>query len=190
MKNPTPLSTRQNTRLSSSQVSAAAHRAITNHRVFARHDGNWHRDWNKNHFHNWNGHWWGWYSGNWIGFDSGFYPFDDWAYGNYPSDDHGSPYSYYGGYSPNNYDYDPYEYDDSSYPGSDQYSNSIVTEVQSKLAKLGYYQGPIDGIEGDQTEASIARYQQDRDLSVTGTVTAATLDSLGLTQTASSAMAR
>ena len=43
--------------------------------------------------------------------------------------------------------------------------------VQSELAKLGYYHGPIDGVMGDATEAALARYQEDHDLSVTGTVT-------------------
>ncbi|PYI86222.1 MAG: hypothetical protein DME54_15090 [Verrucomicrobia bacterium] len=39
--------------------------------------------------------------------------------------------------------------------------------------------------EGDETQAALARYQEDRDLSVTGTVTAATLQALGLKPTAS-----
>ena len=59
-------------------------------------------------------------------------------------------------------------------------SNGVVSSVQSQLAKLGYYRGGIDGVAGDETQAAIARYQQDNDLSVTGTVTAATLQSLGL----------
>ena len=55
-----------------------------------------------------------------------------------------------------------------------------MSAVQSELSKLGYYNGAIDGTLGDQTEAAIARYQEDRDLSVTGTVDAATLQSLGI----------
>ncbi len=35
---------------------------------------------------------------------------------------------------------------------------------------------------GDQTEDALARYEEDHDLSVTGTVTAAALQSLGLAQ--------
>jgi peptidoglycan hydrolase-like protein with peptidoglycan-binding domain len=53
-----------------------------------------------------------------------------------------------------------------------------VSAVQSELSRLGYYDGAIDGSLGDQTEAAIARYQEDRDLSVTGTVDEATLQSL------------
>ncbi len=63
-------------------------------------------------------------------------------------------------------------------------NSATLSAVQSELAKLGYYQGQIDGVEGDETEAALARYQQDHDLSVTGTLTAATLQSLGLPQTA------
>ena len=73
-----------------------------------------------------------------------------------------------------------------TYVGSDQYGNSsTVSAVQSQLAKLGYYRGAVDGVEGDETEAALARYQEDHDLSVTGTLTAATLQSLGLPQAAS-----
>jgi len=73
-----------------------------------------------------------------------------------------------------------------TYVGSDQYGNSsTVSAVQSQLAKLGYYRGAVDGVEGDETEAALARYQEDHDLSVTGTLTAATLQSLGLAPTAS-----
>jgi peptidoglycan hydrolase-like protein with peptidoglycan-binding domain len=78
-------------------------------------------------------------------------------------------------------------YDDqSAYVGSDQYgSNATIREVQSELAKRRYYRGAIDGIVGDETQAALARYQEDHDLSVTGTLTAATLQSLGLARTAS-----
>ena len=78
-------------------------------------------------------------------------------------------------------------YDDhSAYVGSDQHgSNASVREVQSELAKLRYYRGAIDGIVGDETQAALARYQEDHDLSVTGTLTAATLQSLGLARTTS-----
>ncbi len=103
--------------------------------------------------------------------DPWFYPY--YAYG-YPYDYYSYPYDYYSGYYP--YDYSAYDY---------PYANrAMVSEVQSDLAQLGYYRGAIDGILGDQTEDALARYQQNHDLSVTGTLTAATLQSLGLPQTA------
>jgi hypothetical protein len=140
--------------------------------AFARHDANWHRDWDKRraHFHRdrvfvfIDGFWWGLYPGD-------YYP--------YGASDY-YPYDYY------NSDYYPYGYDDQSgYVDPDQYGNSsAVSAVQSELAKLGYYRGTIDGVEGDETQAALARYQEDHDLSVTGTLTAATLQSLGLKPTA------
>ena len=106
------------------------------------------------------------------------------AYDNYPDDNYGYgnngyPYDYYQ-YSPNNYD------DQSVFVDSDQYgNNATVSAVQSALAKLGYYHGAIDGAEGDETQAALARYQQDRDLSVTGALNATTLQALGLQPVAS-----
>ena len=153
---------------------------MANHRVFARHDGNWHHDWDKHRAHFDHGHVFVFTNGFWWGlYPWDYYPYD--AYGSYPSDYYGYPYGYND--SPDDsYDYntqDPYSYY-SGYAGPAQSSNGIVSSVQSQLAKLGYYRGAIDGIAGDETEAAIARYQEDEDLSVTGTVTAATLQSLGL----------
>ena len=73
-------------------------------------------------------------------------------------------------------------YDDQpGYSDSDQSAaNATVSAVQAQLSKLGLYNGGIDGTLGDQTEAALARYQEDRDLSVTGTADAATLQSLGI----------
>lgn len=174
---------RQNTRAGNSQMTAAAvRRAIANHNVFARHDGNWHRDWDKHRFHFHQGHVFVFIDGFWWGLSPAYFPWDYYpyyAYGDYPYDYSDSPYEYY--------DYSAYDYD--GQPASvnlDQYGdNATVSAVQSQLAKLGYYRGAIDGVEGDETQAALARYQEDRDLSVTGTVTVATLQALGLKPTAS-----
>jgi hypothetical protein len=180
---------RQNTRISSSQISSSFRRSIADNRTFGRHDRNWHHGWDKNHFHRWSGHWWGWYGGYWIGFDPWYYPSGYYAYGSYPGDYYDDPYGYsYDGY-PNDYSYndssDPYNYsDDSGSAASVQPRDPTVRAIQTKLEQLGYYHSTVDGILGDETEAAIARYQQDHDLSVTGTVTTATLHSLGLMQTA------
>jgi len=171
--------TRQNMRTSNAQ-SSAVRSAIANHRVFARHDGNWHGDWDRHPAHFNHGHvfvftggfWWGLYPWD-------YYPYD--AYGSYPSDYYGYPYGY-NDYPYDSYDYntqDPYSYYN-GYTAPAESSNGVVGSVQSQLAKRGYYRGAIDGVLGDQTEAAIARYQEDNDLSVTGVITAATLQSLGL----------
>jgi hypothetical protein len=153
---------------SKSRTAQNRHASSWRNRVYARHESSWHHDWDKHRAHYWGGHWWRYYGGYWIGFDTGFYPFDLYPYGDYPYDYYGYPYDYY--------DYQPYDY------GNDYgYADAVVSAVQSKLAELGYYHGAIDGLLGDQTEDALARYQEDHDLSVTGTPTAATLQSLGVT---------
>jgi len=150
--------------------------------VVARHSADWHRDWDRRHRHFDHGHVFVFIDGFWWGLDPGFYP--SYAYGNYPYVDYGyanNGYPYdYSEYSPNNYD------DEQGYAPSDQdANNATVSAVQSKLAKLGYYRGAIDGVEGDETQAALARYQEEHDLSVTGTLTAATIQALGLQPVAS-----
>ena len=163
-------------RVTKSPISTAANRQsfVRNH-AFARHDGSWHRDWDKHHAHFDHGHVFVFVGGFWWGlFPWDYYPY----YGDYPYD--------------NSYDYsgDPYDGADYSpsqsysyyngYVPSGQYANTVVSAVQSKLVSLGYYHGAIDGILGDESEAALAQYQQDQDLSVTGTVTTDTLRALGL----------
>jgi len=170
-------------RITNPRFSTAENRqAFVKNHAFARHDGNWHRDWDKHHAHFDHGHvfvfvggsWWGLYPWDYYpyGYGYGDYPYDysydyPYDYSGYPyggtEDYSSSPYSYYNGYAP-----------------SGQYSNTVVSAVQSKLASLGYYHGAIDGVLGDESQAALARYQQDQDLSVTGTVTSATLQALDL----------
>jgi hypothetical protein len=52
--------------------------------------------------------------------------------------------------------------------------------VQQALARLGYYQGPIDGRIGPQTLRAIAQYQQDHGMSITNSIVPALLQALGL----------
>ena len=182
-------------RVSDPRTSTAANRQtpanrqsfVRNH-ASERHDANWHRDWDRHHSHFHNHKVFVFVNGFWWGLDPWFYPY--YAYDYYPADDYGSnPYDYNYGY-PYDYSGNPYGYynyssynndDQSPYGASGQSSpNATVSAVQSELSKLGYYNGEIDGSLGDQTEAALARYQEDRDLSVTGTVDAATLQSLGV----------
>jgi hypothetical protein len=174
---------RQN-RVSDLRTSTAANRQsfVKNH-ASERHEGNWHRDWDRHRAHFHHNRVFVFVGGFWWGLDPGYYPSDY-----YPYYDNGYPNNYDYGYPSDNYSgYYPYDYyqgnneNDAAYAAPDQYANNpTVSAVQSALAKLGYYNGEIDGTLGDQTEAALARYQQDRDLSVTGTVNAATLQSLGL----------
>lgn len=45
-----------------------------------------------------------------------------------------------------------------------------VSEIQTRLAKLGYYQGPIDGAFGGGTQAAAKSFQKDEGLDVDGVV--------------------
>jgi hypothetical protein len=59
-------------------------------------------------------------------------------------------------------------------------SNNTEAAVQQALAQAGYYQGSIDGQIGPQSRRAISRYQQDRGLPVSGSITQSLLRSLGL----------
>jgi hypothetical protein len=156
---------------------AAKHESFVRNHASERHDANWHRDWDRHHAHFHGRKVFVFIDGFWWGLDPGFYPY--YAYDNYPDDyygyaNNGYPYDYYE-YSPNNYD------DEQGYAPSDQDTSiAAISAVQSKLAKLGYYRGAIDGVDGDETQAALARYQEDHELSVTGTLTPNTLQALGL----------
>src|SRR5215468_10359587 len=81
-------------RLMNPRLSTAENRQsfVKNH-AFARHDGNWHRDWDKHHAHFdhgrvfvfVNGFWWGLYPWD-------YYPYYGYGYGYYPYDYSGYPY--------------------------------------------------------------------------------------------------
>ena len=60
------------------------------------------------------------------------------------------------------------------------YGRSESTSVQRELARLGYYDGSIDGRIGPQSSRSIARYQREQGLQETGTISESLLQSLGL----------
>jgi Putative peptidoglycan binding domain len=167
-------------RVSDPRTSTATNRQsfVRSHSSERHNANNWHRDWDRHHAHFHHNRVFVFVNGFWWGLDSGYYP---WAY--YPNYDYGDyPYNSYYGNPYDYYNYSPYNDDDQpGYSDSDQSAASAtVSAIQSELAKLGYYNGAIDGTLGDQTEAAIARYQEDRDLSVTGTVDAATLQSLGI----------
>jgi putative peptidoglycan binding protein len=124
--------------------------------VAERHDGNWHHGWDRRHPHFFHNRFFVFDDGFWFGLDDGFYPWD------------------YYGYDEQDY----YAYNAST----DPYSVSMVSAVQSDLAEQGYYHGVIDGVYGPQTRAALTRYQSNHGLQVTGSLTPATLQSLGLPQ--------
>nr|MBA4768966.1 His-Xaa-Ser repeat protein HxsA [Sphingobium sp.] len=54
----------------------------------------------------------------------------------------------------------------------------VVRRVQIGLQAQGYYHGALDGIVGKETRAALVRFQTDKSLSVTGTITPEVLDAL------------
>jgi peptidoglycan hydrolase-like protein with peptidoglycan-binding domain len=94
----------------------------------------------------------------------------------------------YGYYPWDFYQYDawddyPYDYQTDREPNDQGYAPQVdpnVTAVQKHLTQRGYYTGPVDGIFGPATRTAVTRYQINRHLEVTGSLTNQTLQSLGL----------
>ena len=172
-----------------------------NNHVFSRRSADWHRDWDRNRDHSWHGHRCRFVNGSWFIFDLGFFPGFGWPY--YAYDDGYPYYPYgYGGYGYGAYGYDPGVYDQSNYydqggynyndqsnyydqggntsTSYDQSTAVAVAEVQDQLATAGYYHGQIDGVLGPETRRALLRYQSDKGLGATGSLTMETRQSLGL----------
>jgi hypothetical protein len=138
--------------------------------IAERHNANWHRDWDRRHAHFDHGHFFVFDDGFWFGLDPGFYP---WDYLPYYADDY-YPYDYYA--------------DDQPYDNTQPYNNgapapdATVEAIQERLAQLGYYKGPVDGVFGPTTRDAVANYQVANQLNVTGSLSPDTLQSLGLPQ--------
>jgi Putative peptidoglycan binding domain len=86
------------------------------------------------------------------------------------------PYGYYGYDYPYNYNYGYY----SSTPGYGSYNGSIVIEVQRRLARAGYYRGPIDGAMGPRTRVAIRAYERDHGLRMDGAISGPLMRNMGL----------
>jgi Putative peptidoglycan binding domain len=82
------------------------------------------------------------------------------------------------GYDPS---FEAYPYDGPIYGYDNLNPDQVVANVQAQLQQDGYYNGPVLGILDPPTQAAIASYQRDHDLSITSVVDAATIKSLGLT---------
>jgi len=60
------------------------------------------------------------------------------------------------------------------------YGPNVLISAQSRLYRLGYYRGTVDGEFGPQTSRAIQHYQVDNGLPVTGRLDSRTLASLGI----------
>ena len=117
----------------------------------------------------------------------GGYPYGD-GYPYYSSYSYGGyPYGSYGyGYYPYGYGYNSNYYYSSSYP---YYSNrtvyrgdngSVVARVQDRLARAGYYRGPIDGLMGPRTRYAIRVYERSHGLPADGIIDRRLLATMGI----------
>ena len=138
--------------------------------IAERHDGNWHSDWDRRHVHFDHNRFFVFEDGFWFGLDEGYYPWDYLPY-----------------YAADYYPYD-YSTDETTAPVYDStpVADATVQAVQTRLAQMGYYSGPIDGVFGPATRDAVAKYQIASQLSVTGSLSPDTLQSLGLPQATAS----
>jgi hypothetical protein len=92
------------------------------------------------------------------------------------------PYSYYGYYPygcyPYEYGYD--SYDEPVYQGNAGYADSVIGEVQLRLARGGYYHGAIDGVSGSETRRAIRAYEQAHALPQDGRIGQRLLSTMGV----------
>src|SRR5438552_4218167 len=136
--------------------------------IAERHDGNWHHDWNRGRVHFDHGRFFVFDDGFWFGLDPGLFP---WDYLPYYANDY-YPYDYY----------TDNQAGDNSAPAyyDAPLADATVQVAQMRLAQLGYYGGPVDGIFGPSTRDAVAKYQIDNQLDVTGSLSPDTLQSLGV----------
>ncbi len=87
------------------------------------------------------------------------------------------PYPYYG-YYPYDYGYD--SYNQPVYQDSAGYTDSLVGQVQVRLARAGYYHGAIDGVSGNATRRAIREYERAHGLPADGQIRGGLLTTMGL----------
>lgn len=170
-------SSRSNAQLTPGNRTAASRtQGFNQGRVIARHNAStWHQNWDHGHDHFWHGHRCHFHNGFWFIYD----PFLWYPYG----------YGY--GYYPYETYYDSSYYDEGSYPvqeyeagpqttQSEYHSDSQVSDVQSALAREGYYDGAVDGVLGPATRRALRNYQRDHGLDVTGQINHGVIEALRL----------
>ena len=59
-------------------------------------------------------------------------------------------------------------------------NRSVTLRVQAVLYAYGYYNGPLDGIIGENTNIAITKYQRANGLTITGTLSDELIKSLQL----------
>ncbi|HTS75721.1 MAG TPA: peptidoglycan-binding protein [Bryobacteraceae bacterium] len=67
-----------------------------------------------------------------------------------------------------------------AFPAVAHAQDALVVRTQQQLRADGYYNGPIDGIDGPETQAAIRHYQYQNDLAVNGQLDRQTCRRLGV----------
>ena len=137
----------------------------------------------------------GYYYGGSPYYYSGYYPYSyggpsvsigiggGYGYPGYYGYGYGYPYGY--GYTYPSYYYGRYPtaytttYNRSRY-GDLAYDDNLVIAVQRRLARAGYYHGPIDGVAGRATRSAIARWEANHGMYADGRIDHRTLRALGI----------
>jgi hypothetical protein len=139
----------------------------------------------------------GYYYGGGPYYYGGYYPYSysgpsvsigvggGYGYPGYYGYGYGYPYSY--GYTYPSYYYGQYPagyattttYNTSRY-GDLAYDDNLVIAVQRRLARAGYYHGPIDGVAGRTTRSAIARWEANHGMYADGRIDRKTLRALGI----------
>ena len=163
-------------RLAAGRTSGTRVQALNSNRerVFAQRSANWRRNWDRSRDHWWNGRRCHFRNNVWVIYEPFFgYPYT-YGYGYYP----------YDGYYDSGYYDDSYasnEYEPATYTNQPEYdTGSRVSDIQSALAREGYYDGPIDGRLGSATRKALRRYQSDHGLEPTGGINRAVIEALRL----------
>jgi hypothetical protein len=164
------------TRFAANQTAGIRSQGFNRERVVARHSPNWNRNWDRRRDHFWNGRRCHFRNNVWVIYEPFFFSPYAYGYGYYPYGSYydNAAYSYDDRYAQNEYSADT----DYSQPAEE--SGSRVSNVQSALAREGYYDGPIDGSLGPATQKALRRYQRDHGLQVTGSVSRGVLEALRL----------
>src|SRR5438445_235862 len=122
-------------------------------------------------------HWHEWHDRNWwhghcdtIVFVIGGYYFLDGSYW-YPAYGYDTLQSYY-------------DYDGPVYTYGNLLPDEVIANVQTALQEAGYYSGAITGSLNFETRGALANFQRDYGLQITGAIDEATVESLGLGQSA------
>jgi hypothetical protein len=173
----TRTSSQASARLAASRIPRTRAQSLNSgrERVFTQRGANWRRNWDRGRDHWWNGRRCHFHNNVWVIYEPFFwYPYYGSGYGYYP----------YGGYYDSTYYGDSYAPDQSepaTYTNQQDYDpGSRVSDVQSALAREGYYDGPIDGRLGNAMQKALRRYQRDHGLEVTGGISRGVLEALRL----------